>query len=115
MYGIRQPKDALPDRSPAGGGERRRTGEVAQGRDGAVALFLGVVEVWRQTYAGARAVVAEDVSRQELVAQPLGVLVPDRDGAAAPLGVARRAHGEAGRQGGIDQAAGEGEGALADA
>src|SRR4029077_9332796 len=76
--------------------------------------LLGVVEVWREADAGVRPVVAEDVAGDELATEALGVGGPDRDGAAAPRVLARRAHREARLLGDGDQMVGERERPLAD-
>ena len=79
-----------------------------------VALLLGVEEVGGEADAGLGTVVADNLAGDQLVAEALGLRMPDRDCASPVPWIARGADLEACLLGCCHQVGREGERALAD-
>src|SRR5580704_6135668 len=81
---------------------------------GKVAFLFAIVEVRRDADAGVRAIIHEDLARQELPAHFVGVGTIDGDGAAAFRGVIRGIDAPTARLRAFKQSRGHGDGFGAD-
>src|SRR5687767_5846147 len=80
-----------------------RVEDAAHLADDQLQLLVPGVEVGRDAYAGAGAVVDDDFAADQLARDGGRVVGGDRDGAAAPRGVARARHAQAGLLAQLDE------------
>src|SRR5260370_706198 len=75
-------------------------------REGKVAFIFAIIEVWRDAHAGLGTVVHDDVTREELAANFMGMRAFDGNRPRALRGILRSVHAPPTRPGALDEAGG---------